>query len=148
MVEQYTRNPNTKCTVCGKPIYRRPGLLSSSKPFCSQICYGQSCRKEIPCLTCGKPILRGLNKKTCSRSCSNIHRTGVKYKIGRPRDKAKTIYLLKMRIVESRGGKCERCDYSRVEVLQIHHKDRNRQNNKLENLELICPNCHFEEHYG
>ncbi|MBI3573571.1 hypothetical protein HY090_00790 [Candidatus Kaiserbacteria bacterium] len=29
----------------------------------------------------------------------------------------------------------------------MHHKDRNRNNNSLGNLELICPNCHYEEHY-
>ncbi|MBI2551090.1 HNH endonuclease [Candidatus Uhrbacteria bacterium] len=29
----------------------------------------------------------------------------------------------------------------------MHHKDRNREHNQLENLELICPNCHYEEHF-
>jgi len=26
--------------------------------------------------------------------------------------------------------------------LQLHHKDGNHSNNKLENLQLLCPNCH------
>ncbi len=26
--------------------------------------------------------------------------------------------------------------------LELHHKDGNRRNNLLENLELLCPNCH------
>ncbi len=43
--------------------------------------------------------------------------------------------------------KCGRCTYSKYEILQVHHKDRNRNNNNLANLELICPNCHYEEHY-
>ena len=46
-----------------------------------------------------------------------------------------------------RGNKCERCGFEKYEILQIHHKDKDRDNNELENLELICPNCHSEEHY-
>jgi 5-methylcytosine-specific restriction endonuclease McrA len=116
------------------------------KVFCSMKCYGIHCRKEIPCLACGKLILAGLNKKTCSRSCANIQRTGIKYKIGRPRDKAVTFRIIKLRLLKERGGYCERCNYSKYEVLQVHHKNRKRTNNNIENLEIICPNCHYEEH--
>ena len=92
-------------------------------------------------------ILAGLNKKTCSRSCANKHREGIKYKIGSPRDKVKSQRAIKLRLLKERGEKCERCIYDKYEILQIHHKDRNRKNNNLENLQLICPNCHFEEHF-
>lgn len=27
-------------------------------------------------------------------------------------------------------------------VLEVHHKDGDRSNNELENLQLLCPNCH------
>lgn len=44
--------------------------------------------------------------------------------------------------------KCARCGYDKYpEILEVHHKDCNRENNNLENLELICPNCHQEEHF-
>jgi len=55
--------------------------------------------------------------------------------------------MTKMQLLELRGGVCERCGYSKREILHVHHKDRNRNNNDLKNLELICPNCHYEEHY-
>ena len=32
--------------------------------------------------------------------------------------------------------------------LELHHKDGNRNNNSLENYELLCPNCHaFTDSY-
>lgn len=147
--EKYRRTPNVACTVCGKLIYRRPYEVTKTKGkfFCSSVCYGISCRKEILCIVCSKPILSGLRKTTCSRNCANINRTGIIYKIGRPKDKARLQRALKIKLLTVRGKKCERCFYSRHEILQVHHKDRNRSNGSLDNLELICPNCHCEEHY-
>jgi len=147
--EVYKRKPNTKCSVCNKEIYRRPSQIKATngKVFCSLICNGIYCRKENPCLVCGKLISAGLNKKTCSRGCSNKNREGIRYKIGRPKDKAILFRTLKLKLLEERGESCGRCTYNKYEILQVHHKDRNRKNNKFENLELICPNCHYEEHF-
>ncbi len=149
MGEQYKRNPNTKCIICQKQIYRRPVEIkrNNGKAFCSNTCYGISCRREKPCVICGKLILAGLHKKTCSRSCANKHREGIKYKLNRPRDKVKNYQRLKIRLLKQRGKTCERCGYDKYEILQVHHKDRNTLNNELNNLELICPNCHCEEHF-
>ena len=110
-------------------------------------CYGISCRKEVPCTVYGKLILSGLNKKTCSRGCANKHRTGIKYRLNRPRDKVVSYQRLKIRLLKLREKVCGRCSYNKYEILQIHHKDRNHANNDFKNLALICPNCHFEEHY-
>ena len=44
--------------------------------------------------------------------------------------------------------KCERCGYNEFpKILVVHHKDRNRKNGAKGNLELLCPNCHEEEHF-
>ena len=149
MSELYKRTPNAHCKICGKEIYRRPIEIkrSSKGVFCSSACYGISCRKELPCIVCGRKILAGMNKATCSRTCSNTHRAGIKYGRGHPKDIVVSQRSLKMRLVDLRGRGCERCKYKKVEILQVHHKDRNRSNNSLDNLALICPNCHFEEHY-
>lgn len=49
-------------------------------------------------------------------------------------------------LVALRGRKCECCGLTewigQKITLEIHHKDGNRLNNSLENLELLCPNCH------
>jgi hypothetical protein len=120
---------------------------NKGRVFCSQFCYSVSCRKEKPCIVCGKPILAGLNKKTCGRTCANINRTGIKYHLGRPRDKVVSQQALKVRLSLERGKICERCGYDKYEILQVHHKNRNNKENELSNLELICPNCHYEDHY-
>jgi len=40
--------------------------------------------------------------------------------------------------------KCERC--ASKSNLVVHHRDRNRQNNALDNLETLCQLCHIQEH--
>lgn len=151
LVPECKRKPNTSCEICGKKIYRRPGVLkqSNGKAYCSQNCYGKSCRREIPCNVCGTLILSGSNKNTCSRACANKNRTGITYKNSqRPsKDKVKTNRRLKIRLMEQRGKTCERCGFKIFQILQVHHRDRNTDNNELHNLELLCPNCHTAEHY-
>lgn len=150
MTEQYKRKPNTKCIICEKQIYRRPFEIENTKGrvFCGAACYGASCRKENFCTVCRKAILASMNKKTCSRGCANKNRAGINYKINRPNDKVLSSRNLKNKLLEERGEKCERCSYKKSEILQVHHKNRNKIDNSLENLELICPNCHYEEHYS
>jgi len=69
------------------------------------------------------------------------------YHGGYLKDKVKNYQSLKIRLMTLRGKKCERCGYDKVEILQVHHKNRDCSNNELDNLKLLCPNCHFEEHF-
>lgn len=50
---------------------------------------------------------------------------------------------------EAKGNTCERCNILlnfTTRKWGVHHKDRDRTNNKLENLELLCSRCHNLEH--
>ena len=53
---------------------------------------------------------------------------------------------LKPHLITERGHKCEECANTKwlgKDIpLEIHHKDGDRTNNALDNLELLCPNCH------
>ncbi len=44
--------------------------------------------------------------------------------------------------------KCEICRYCENESsLDIHHKDWDHENNNIENLQIICSNCHRKLRY-
>lgn len=44
------------------------------------------------------------------------------------------------------GKKCNCCGNDDFLVLEVHHKDRNRENNIVDNLEVLCANCHTRKH--
>lgn len=68
--------------------------------------------------------------------------SGIKspsYKDGRSNFKGRTsrrICLATQEMV------CELCGENDIKKLQVHHKDKNRNNNKLENLSVLCEFCH------
>ena len=60
-------------------------------------------------------------------------------------------HKLKLKLIEEKikDKKCERCNLrkwlNKDIPLELHHKNRNRFDNRLENLEIICSNCHALE---
>lgn len=145
------RRPNAACAVCGASVYRRPKELARGRVYCGKTCYGLSCRKPYPCPICGKEILSGNGGQTCSRACANKNRAGSKYRTGNQNNRALKIRSLKVRIMEERGARYERCNYARLpSILNLHHVLPRSKGGTDEpsNLELICPNCHAEIHYG
>ena len=53
---------------------------------------------------------------------------------------------LKKNLIKIRGNKCEKCHnefwMGKPIALELHHIDGDRTNNVLDNLQLLCPNCH------
>lgn len=45
---------------------------------------------------------------------------------------------------EAYGKVCNRCGSE--DDIVVHHKDRNRKNNDINNLEVLCKKCHQHEH--
>jgi hypothetical protein len=48
-------------------------------------------------------------------------------------------------------NKCSECGIPNIYngiplTIQLHHIDGNRYNNKLDNLKMLCPNCHSQTH--
>lgn len=53
---------------------------------------------------------------------------------------------LKKHLIKHAGHICDRCKNTHWQnaliPLEVHHIDGDRKNNALENLQLLCPNCH------
>jgi hypothetical protein len=60
-------------------------------------------------------------------------------------------HTLKIYLTETKGYSCELCGLSgywngKKLTLQLDHIDGNSDNNTLENVRLVCPNCHTQTH--
>ncbi len=130
--------------------------------FCSRSCAlaeGRSNRKDIKvdvnCGWCKKSFkVKPSRLKTkkglvyCSRSCKETGQSldGI---AGMQPSHYKDHSKYRQYALDNLKNECNRCGYNKnIKILQAHHKDSNRANNDLENLELLCPNCHAEEHLG
>lgn len=133
-----------ECQICKKEFEVIESRSNKAK-YCSRKCYYESQKGKgkvnYTCHHCGKEFIghRAHKRKYCSRECNN--KTSLKY--------FNPSYTTVRQAMKRRGmlKACERCGYNKVpQCLGVHHKDRNRNNNKLANLEVLCPNCHSEEH--
>lgn len=147
------------CQTCGDEFL---APKSRNSKFCSRRCFsdGNIDRDEFICPICGVKFDR--NKSQVKRSRSGIQFCGRKCKdIGQriesgivaiqpPHYKSSSQFGASYRVFAFRHYPhvCNRCGYDKYEdVLEVHHKDRNRSNNSVDNLEILCPTCHCEEHF-
>jgi pyruvate-formate lyase-activating enzyme len=49
---------------------------------------------------------------------------------------------LKRKLIELVGYRCELRGCGYCQNLQMHHLDEDKHNNVIENVSLLCPNCH------
>jgi len=135
-----------KCLKCGKVF----NTYLSVKKYCSVICreaYHDKNRdkkriRRLTCFTCEKKFSsRYKDKKYCSSICKKISAKQ------RKRNENKNYSSSHKALLSEDMIKCERCGYDQYPVLERHHKDVDRNNNKRENLEVLCPTCHKVKHY-
>lgn len=132
------------CHIC-KSIFHVIAHRQKTAKYCSRDCYYEAMKgkgkTQYKCLHCNVDFLGALsqNRKFCSRACIN--------KSNKENFAPKFTTVRKMMLARGMIEKCERCGFDSVkQILGIHHKDRNRKNNDLSNLEVLCPNCHSTEH--
>ena len=130
---------------CGKRVKRH------RHRFCSQKCLGESRTKVRPqCLSaCGKRV-SGSPRKYCSYECQQEYQFRVRVaalEAGVYRTQNCNGFLRRY-LVSKLGERCSKCGWdarhprtNRVPV-EVEHIDGNWENNRPENLTLLCPNCH------
>ncbi len=141
----------TVCEVCKQTFY---APKHRSRKHCSQACFGISQRNRVAldCRQCGKPFHRAVNKLEgsvhqvffCSRKCKD-EAQGVDGKCPeiRPEHYGAGTWKYRSRALKKYGAVCNCCGYSEIEaMLDVHHKDEDRGNPDIENLEVLCVWCH------
>lgn len=149
------------CNSCGKKflkavrhIKRKP----TSKHYCSSKCASKGLRNKIilECNNCGKKFERAPSKMKYSKS-------GLHFCSRKCKDKAQCIGgLIEIQPAHYGAGRskyrelafdkypheCAICGYkNNTKILEVHHIDCDRSNNDIDNLVILCPNCHTELHF-
>lgn len=148
-----TSRVQTTCKCCKNKYIVFKSFINKTK-FCSRLCkdtFKKLKRKTFKCLYCNENFLEkySTENKFCSSKCCGLHKkeknTVEKVLPGKSNNNRKIReYLLK-----TRGSSCEIClcpalHNNKPLVLQVHHRDGNSDNNNLNNIQLLCPNCHSQ----
>lgn len=151
------------CLYCGKELSGR-----RRKKFCNHSCAASYNNKGITrngihrdqyCLYCGKKIK--YPHKFCNLNCSARYKYEqwvVRWKNGEENGLSGKYGLsdrVRQYLMEKYQCKCQKCGwgekspYTQLIPLHVHHIDGDCTNNKEENLQLLCPNCHsLTENFG
>ena len=117
----------------------------------------KSTRKPKPlknCLNCDT-VIEGGGKKYCCGKCQQDHQYKIYIEAWRKGEESgarahefRVSNYVRRHLFEIHDGKCPRCGWNTPNpiagnvILEIEHLDGDCTNNRPENLDLICPNCH------
>lgn len=131
------------CETCKQEFYVFPSRMKDGNPrFCSQKCYIREGNRN--------PFYGGKHSQKSSQN-RNKFKTGKEnpnfIRFGRQSGFVGKTFIWWRNYLMEQFGKCETCGFPDKRILEVHHKDRNRNNNTRENLILLCPNCHALQHW-
>lgn len=141
------------CSHCETPFWKRLSLITN-RNFCSPACQyeGQKSLIETQCKRCAKPIRRSANRSKehyCSHSCKAISQNPTRRGSNHPNWKQGKGSYRRLALLEH-GEFCQnpQCIVTASglkippAMLDVHHKDSNRENNQMSNLAVLCVWCH------
>ena len=154
--------PHVQCKICSNDFYAKPNWLRKGwGKYCSRECQyeGRKSGTFVKCFICHQEAyktrkeLRVSKSKNyfCTKRCQTIWRNSIVY-VGEShwnwRGGAAVEY--RTRLIGSEVKQyCRVCGTKDKRILCVHHLDKNRKNNELENLTWLCHNCHYlVHHYG
>jgi len=149
----------SSCKICRKVFYVKPSHLKLGwGKYCSLACRHKSQIRgtKFKCYSCGRKTYRSLSQQKhsksgkffCSKTCQTKWRN--KYFIEEKHANWKSGNSVYREILKRSRSKvvCVLCGIENELLLTAHHKDHNRNNNKISNLIWLCLNCHFLVHHN
>ena len=143
-----------QCEGCGTTFEAAASEVKRGNArFCSLKCSNSRPRKNkthnSKCAACGETFYRMPSKRKlpflfCCRACKdNAQRIDSGISFRRPSHYSTGITHYRAKAFRHYGKTCADCGYDKHEqMLDVHHIDRNRKHNKLENLVVLCVWCH------
>ncbi len=154
-----------QCKYCGAKYNAEQRYLDRGQGlFCSISCsssYHQAIKPKpepnVFCALCQTPFYLNNSKQKNSRSglffCTRDHKD-LAQRIGgieaiMPPHYSDGMFINYRKLAfESLPNECAVCGWDEcLEVLEVNHKDLNRSNNNVENLEILCPTHHQVFHF-
>lgn len=143
------KRENILCLECGDEF---SCCRKENRKFCNHSCSASfnnklKKKKERFCLCCSSVIASRFNSKYCSKNCCLLDKKNKRYELVENSNIC-SIKTIKSYLIEKYGNKCMKCKWCEVNPIsgkvpiELEHIDGNSENNNLENLELLCPNCH------
>ena len=150
-MDQQRKLFSKKCEVCAETFWVPNHRLKSTT--CSRKCAGVRLQKRVnlSCAQCGKNFDRTINRVSnkkghfCSRACKDF---GQSLRGNCP--DIRPAHFGTAAIPDYRKlipiKQCWECGCNEKYLLVVHHIDGNRENNNLDNLKVLCFNCHGRHH--
>lgn len=146
-IEKYFTSPK-HCNQCNSIL----DYKDRYKVFCNSSCSASFNNKkrtkndEKKCLQC--LCLIGTKKKYCSITCQQKYQSVNRLNDWLLNNVKPGYAIIKRYLTEKYGYKCLACgieNYNNKPItLEIEHKDGNSDNNNVDNLCFLCPNCHSQ----
>lgn len=150
MMAAYADSPK-KCPKCDAAI---PYLLRRNK-FCNHSCAATTTnagrrRREVerPCLRCGQAAAN--RSAFCSKACADADLVDrwQRGEISGNTPSGPLCRFVRLWLLAEADYKCQQCRWAGINpfhqrtALQVHHLDGDWRNERPENLQILCPNCH------
>lgn len=133
MPENFKRKPNCECCACGRPHYTRPSEKTDHGLY--------YCRRGSACHKVWAVKVREARDELYIERWLFGEENGMRGKLG-------IAAQIRRWLFKKNRNSCSSCGWGEVNPftgnvpLEVHHIDGCYTNNRPENIDLLCPNCH------